>query len=357
MHEGRQNTATGMPVLPLESMCSMRLMPRRCVLIESMTLRASLAPSLGLLLLSALWAFGWLLPDLFPHSGARTVPLPVGEAILFSVFAATTSLIAAVRRLKYPRGRHGWACAGVGVGFFVIPTTAAALAQQWISNFDEVAVLCLTAVFAVVLDPYLQNGPPRGGKAALAAALVAMAGILCLFPLEAPNSFRAGVALCVLFVTAFELAAMNCIAVRLARTFPVRSTLTMAAQASGASAFCFAVIAASSGSHPWTSSTLQVYVSRLLLVDIPGLFLLFWLLRKLAASRMTARFLLAPLFASLAGLALLPMLPPVRGMLGLLLLAGGSGWLAFAPPESGDQESISIRATSIESPTRWLNED
>jgi drug/metabolite transporter (DMT)-like permease len=71
----------------------------------------------------------------------------------------------------------------------------------------------------------------------------------------------------------------------------------------------------------------------LFVIELPALFLLFWLMRRLAASRMTARFFLAPLFATLAGMALKPTSPPLRAWLGLALLAGGAGWLVFAPEE------------------------
>lgn len=303
-----------------------------------MKLRAGLLPAAGLVLLSALWAFGWLLPDLFPQSGATTVSLPLGQAILFSAFAAMTAVIAKMRRLEFPRGRRAWIGAGIGVGLFVVPASAAAFARGWISNFDEVAVLCLTPVFAVVMEPYLQDNPPRKGR----GALVAIAGILCLVPLETPGSFRAAAALVVLLVAAFVLAATNCFAVRLASAVGSRSTLPMAAQAGGASAICFAAIAVVTRSAAWDSSALTIYLLRLFLVDLPGLFLLFWLMRRLSATRMTARFLLAPLLASLAGLALERTLPPLRGFLGIALLAAGSAWLVFAPAESEAEERITL---------------
>jgi drug/metabolite transporter (DMT)-like permease len=319
---------------------------------KPLKLRAGLYPPLGVLLLSTLWAFDWLLPDLFPYSGANTVSLPLRQAILFSAFAAMTTSIAVAQRLQFPRGRRAWACASIGVGLFVIPTSAAAFAQGWISNLDEVAVLCLTPVFAVVLEPYLQDYPPRRGRAALAASLAAIAGILLVFPLETPRSFRAGAVLFVLVIAAGGLAAANCIAVRLAQTFPGRSTLAMAALASAASAVCFAVTAAFTPSPAWNSSALEIYLLRLFLIDIPGLFLLFWLMSHLAASRMTARFLLAPLFASLASLALDRMSPPLRALIGIVLLAGGSGWLVFAPAESEVEELNPLKAIAAAWPDR-----
>jgi drug/metabolite transporter (DMT)-like permease len=303
-----------------------------------MKLRAGLTPCLGLLLLSALWAVGWLLPDLFPGSAQNVFSLPSRQAILFSVFAVMTASLTLVRRIQFLRRRLAWASVGIGLGFFVIPTGAAAFARDRISSLDAVAVLCLTPVFAVVLEPYLQDCSPRKGKGVLAGVLVAIAGILFLFPLETPSAWREAVALLVLLVTALTIAATNCVAVRLAHAVPDGSTLPMAAMASGVSGFCFALAAAFTPSTTANSSGLPIFFLRMLLIDIPGLFLLFWLIRRLSASRMAARFLVAPLFASLAGLALERTWAPVRGLLGLILLAGGSGWLVFASTESQEEE-------------------
>ena len=69
---------------------------------------------------------------------------------------------------------------------------------------------------------------------------------------------------------------------------------------------------------------------------LPALLLLFWLMRRMAASRMTARFLLAPLLAILAGMALERSAPPLRGWIGMALLAGaqdGSCWRAQETPK------------------------
>lgn len=315
-----------------------------------MNLRAGLVPPLGLLLLSMLWAFGWLLPDLLPQSGADLFSLPLRQAVLFSAFAATSASISWLRRLEFPRGRRAWACAGIGVGLFVIPAAAAAFARGWISNLDEVAVLCLTPVFAVVLEPYLQDCPPRKGRAALAGALVAVSGILCVFPLQVPGSPGAGAALLALVAAAFILAAANCIAVRVAGIVPGRSILPMAALAGAASALCFVLAAAVTPRTAWNASALRIYLLRLLLVDVPSLFLLFWLLRRLSASRISARFLVAPLFAMIAGAALEQSRPPLRGLLGIVLLAGGSGWLVFAPAESGTEELSPLDASPLHRP-------
>src|SRR5215469_2634794 len=326
-----------------------------CVLIESMRLgrtgrtRIGLSSALGLLLLSALWAIASLRTDLLPHFGADTLSPAQGQAVLFSVFAAVAASIAVARRIEFPRGRRAWACAGIGLGLFVVPAALAAYAQDWVSTLDRVAVFSLTPVFAVVLEPYLQGSEPRQGKAALAA----VAGILCLLRLDIPGSFRAGVALCMLLAAAFGIAATNCFAVRLALNLAGHSSLPMAAQAGAVSAACFAVAVAFGPRTEWHWSAMPFQLLGLVVIDLPALFLLFWLMRRLAASRITARFLFGPLFTILAGIALEPTSLPVRAWLGIALLAGGAGWLAFAPAEKGEVEELDpMNVINARSPRR-----
>lgn len=310
-----------------------------CVLIKSMRLcraariRTGLHPAVGLLLLSALWAAAWLLWDWIPHDSGDTLSSARDQAMLFSVFAGVAACLAAAQGVSFPKGRRALACAGVGAGLFVIPAVLAACVEGRVSELNRVAVLSLTPVFAVVLEPHLNDGGPGQGKGALAGALAAVAGILFLFPLDPPGSFRSIAALCVLLAAAFSIAVTNCLAVREARSLAEGSTLGMAAQAGGASAICFAAAAVSTPGGGWRWSTLATQIPVLLLIDVPALFLLFWLMRRLAASRMTARFLLAPLFAILGGMVLQPIPLSARAWLGLALLAGGAGWLAFAPGE------------------------
>ena len=312
--------------------------------------RAGLSPILGLLLLSAMWAAASLRTDLFPSFGAGSLPLATCQAALFSVFAAVAASIAMARRARFPQKRHAWACACIGLGLFVVPAALVACAQAWVSAVDRVAVFSLTPVFAVVLEPYLQGIPPRHGKAALAGALAAVAGILALLPLDIPSSFGAGAALCALLAAALSIAATNCFAVRLARNPGNGSILPMAALAGASSAICFAVASAFTPPTAWRWIALPSQLLGLLAIELPSLFLLFWLMRQLAASRMTARFLLAPLFTILVGMALEATPPPVRAWFGMVLLAGGAGWLVFAPAETTELEPLN--AFTGDSPRR-----
>jgi drug/metabolite transporter (DMT)-like permease len=167
--------------------------------------RIGLPPALGLLLLSALWALGSLRGDLFPQFGADPLTHAQADAALLCVFAVMAACIAVVRHVEFPRRSAAWTSAGVGLGLFVVPAAVVAWAQGSLSTLDRVAVFSLTPVFAVVLEPHLQGNNPARGKAALGAALAAVAGILCIFPLQIPGSLRAGMALLALLAAAIGI--------------------------------------------------------------------------------------------------------------------------------------------------------
>ena len=314
--------------------------------------RVDLSPAFGLLLLSVLWAIDSLEKDLFPQFDAAAVSPAQRQAVSYSVFAVLAASVAVARRIEFPRGRHAWACGCIGIGLFVVPAALVACAGGWVSTLDRVAIFALTPVLAVVLEPYLQGTPPRKGKAALAGALAGVAGLLFVLPLDVPGSFRAGAALCALLAAAASIAATNCLAVRLARHLASRSALPMAAQAAAGSAVCFAGAAALTPHTAWRWSALPSQLLWLLVIELPGLFLLFWLMRRLAASRMTARFLFTPLFAILAGMILDRPSPPGRAWLGMALLAGGAGWLVFSPAEKTEGEELESVNTFTAEPPR-----
>jgi drug/metabolite transporter (DMT)-like permease len=307
---------------------------------------AGLYPALGLLLLSALWSVESLRADQFPGSNGDALSPVQGQAVLFSIFAAVAASVALARRVEFPRGRSAWACACIAIGLFVAPAALVACAKDWVSTLDRVAVFSLTPVFAVVLERYFEGGVPRQAKAALPAAVTGVAGVLCVLGFDIPGSIRAGIALCALVGTALGIAATNCFAVRLARSVGHHSILPMAAQAGGTSAICFVAFAAFAPhvARRWSALPLQLLWS--LAIDLAALFLLFSLMRRLNASRMTAPFLLAPMFTIVAGVALEPASPPAVAWLGIALLAGGAGWLVFAPSEEVEVAELGLLNTS-----------
>ena len=105
------------------------------VLIESMRLRRTgrprtgLSPALGSA--AAFCVMGRLFAAQGPVSAVRRgYPVPAQrQAALFSVLAALAASIAVARRVEFPCGRRARACAGIGLGLFVVPSALAACAQ------------------------------------------------------------------------------------------------------------------------------------------------------------------------------------------------------------------------------------
>jgi len=62
----------------------------------------------------------------------------------------------------------------------------------------------------------------------------------------------------------------------------------------------------------------------------------------MTATRMTARFLLAPVIAILIGMALDRPSVGLRTWAGLLLIAAGAGWLLFAPEEEPNADASAL---------------
>ena len=328
----------------------------RCVLIECMaetSIRAkgNWQPIVGLLLLSFLWALDSLRSDLFPHSFASARPSQEttleNEAVSFLLLAIAAALFSAIRVARWPRGRHLLSAIAVGLGLFAVPAVLVSLSATWVSATTRVAIFSLVPVFAVVLSPHL--GPHVDADAepstmpGLIGALAAVAGTLCIFPLQLPNSIPSTAAIAALLFAALSLAAANCHAVRLARANqPEASLAPLAAIASSSAAT--ALVAASLLIEP-TSRSLSAFLPQPLwpaLLPLPALLILFWLMPRMTATRMTTRFVLAPFMAVAIGIALEQPSVGLRIWIGLLLVAAGAGWLLFAPAEMPDADSLSI---------------
>jgi drug/metabolite transporter (DMT)-like permease len=294
----------------------------------------------ALFLLSLLWAFDGLGPDLLPALRRSPMPAMERQAITYGLVALLAAAFARKKRAKLPGGRIAAAWTGIGLLLFAAPVMLSAVAQNEISQLERVAIFSLTPVLAVVLEPHLGNSSQRSAGA-LIAALAAVAGALCIFPLDVPGTPVAAAAALATVMAVACAAIGNCFAVRCA-TSGSNSLWTMsAALACGAGAIAFAVASTCTEQAKWTLPN-GLQSARLALIDVPALMLLFWLLGRMSAVRMTTRYLLAPLITVLAGIALEQPAITTRMILGTGLMGAGVVWLLVAPDEDINASSIGM---------------
>jgi drug/metabolite transporter (DMT)-like permease len=292
-------------------------------------------PVAGLMLLCLLWAAGWVHADLFPGStaGLRLSPL-LSEAALLGIFAALAAAAALLGKRAWPVKGVAGSAALVGFGLFVAPAVLTGLGRQWNDDSTRVALFSLTPLFAVIFEPYVGPGSEqvveaRGG---FVAALAAVGGTLLVFPVNLPHSYGSAIALIGLAVAAASVAAANCLGVRIVQQSG-NSALTFAAMVAGSAAVLLGIVGLTFRHNDAAAVPLNLSA----ISDLIALTLLFWLMRQMAATQMTTRFLIAPLLANLIGLAFLRPHVEIQSWIGLLLIGFGAGWMLFALPDRGNE--------------------
>ena len=287
------------------------------------------APIIALLLLSLLWAADSVHSDLVPVSiGPINLPALVREALLLALFSILAALAASIRKSPLPRKTDLNQAILTGVCLFVLPPLLIETAKPWVSDYTRIALLSLTPLFAVVFDPYLGAHTQLHRRGEFAAALIAVAGSALVFPIEIPESPAALLAFCGVLAASVSIAAGNCIAVRGCRQSGV-SVLTFSAVSIAFASCSLAVLGLALGRGKAATVPIDAWT----VLDLLPLALLFWLMNHMSAVRMTTRFLIAPLLANLAGLALIRPHLSWQSAAGLLLIALASAWLLFAPHE------------------------
>ncbi len=302
--------------------------------------RFKASPVAGLLLLCLLWSVASLRPDLFPDLFPGLAPgiLPPLErqALTFALLAVAAALFSLLRGAEWPDRARFLASVVVGLGLFVAPAVSFCIAKQWIGNLTQVALFSITPVFAVVFEPYIgsRDSVSQSGGGLL-AALAAVVGTLCVIPAGAANSIAAASAFCAVILAAACIAAANCLAVNTAAQLSQQSIAPMAAIAALSAVGGLVLLSALFEQPVWRLNALGPELAWSAVAELPELLLFFWLMRRMSAVRMTTRFVVTPLMASLIGLVLLRPAVGVRAGAGLILMAAGAGWLLFAPETSG----------------------
>lgn len=330
--------------------------PIECVLIGSMAgaglrnWRKQAGPVAALLLLCLLWSLSSLRSDLLPQLATATNPQPQFErqALPLGLLALAGTVLMLARRRKWPRGQQIWRCVAIGLGLFVVPTVLVYFARNWVADSARVVLFSLAPVFAVVIEPYFGRLSGSQIKGGLMAAIVAVVGTLLVFPIDLPQSVEAGFAFCAVVLAAACAASANCWAVRVACELTGGSIAPFAAIAGAGSSIAFLAVSLLANHRllwNWNAGGRGIAWSAAwsAAVELSGLLLLFWLMRRMFAARMMTRFLLAPLIANLIGLLVLRPAVSLRDGLGLALVAMGAGWLLFARVEGPETNGSTLK--------------
>lgn len=289
----------------------------------------------ALLLLSLLWAGEVLRPLADSSAVFGTVPQHERHAMAF-IFLAVIAGVVTSRR-PAPGMRLVRESLLVGLGLFVVPAFLVDLAALRTYPPTRAVLLTLVPLFAAVFEPYIvanagigmNDMNRRQNRFALLAALVGVTGAICIFPVELPASIQAFAAFCVVILAATSIAAAGCKAAAVAQE-NAASLATIAAIASGVAAL-FNAGASAVLERPtlaWNALWPELLWSAA--VELPALALLFWLMRRLTATQMATRYLLAPMIAIAAGALLVQAPLNSRICLGLVLMAASAAWLLFA---------------------------
>ncbi len=289
--------------------------------------REKLAPVVALIALCFLWAANTLRFDLFPRTTARIALSPIiREASLLAIFAVLAGLAALIR--KTPLLQPGTLAKAflAGFGLFVLPLLFTELGRTVVDDSTRVALFSLTPLFAVIFAPYIGDDTATEERGGFAAAMIAVAGTALVFPIEIPNSAASFLAFCGVIASAASIAAANCFAVSECHQID-HSPLNFAVTASATASLCLGVLGVMVHAEKAAFLPFDAWLAS----DLFALGLLFWLMPRMSAVRMTTRFLIAPLLANLVGLAILRPHVSWQSWLGLLMIASASAWLLFAP--------------------------
>jgi drug/metabolite transporter (DMT)-like permease len=303
--------------------------------------KVQMRPMLALLALSVLAALGSLRGDLWPghFRAAEALPALERQALAWAELAVCARLLALARRQRLSRA--AWRQSALaGLGLFAAPALLVQLSAPYIPQLTRVALFGLVPVLAVVLEPYL--GESDSGRGALGPALVALAGMLCVFSVDLPGSVIGALALAAMLLAVACVAAANCRAVWAAGVHG-GATAARAAVAALTASIALGIFCLFDTRIAPPSLALLPTALWVLAIDLPTLLMLFWLMRHITAARMTLRFVLAPLIASLAGVALFAPTVSVRAWLGLMLMAAGSAWMLLQHDTAEGSSTLSLR--------------
>lgn len=273
----------------------------------------------GFLLLSFLRATAWIIP-----STEASLPAAEHQAILYGI-VGIGALLFATRGLSDRLRASTWASLSIGsIGLFGLPVVLIGWAQAGVTATGISALFAaVPAVVAVVMATESEGA----GRRFLTPALVAFGGALLLLPVGLPGSLvgdlkLAGLILAILLV--------GICGVRMFRLLQSVAYLDAAVVIGLANAIFLSICTITNGSFLWRWSPMTTIISIASLIDLIEMALLIWLLREMSPIRLSARYLVIPLFTLIEGYLILQPQVTARLLVGAALLVAGAAWILFA---------------------------
>jgi drug/metabolite transporter (DMT)-like permease len=297
----------------------------------------------ALFTLSLLESIPVLVRDLLPNLPAATLPPLENSGLAFGLFGLFAVVIAAVRHPRKPFRSWRWLPIAAGLILFAIPITLAAIAARYISPLTVAAIQTLAPLFTIILEPYLalDTASESHTRYGILPALLAFSGVLLIFPVFVPSSYMVALALTAALVAAFSTGAGNCLIARAA--VADTSLIATAATASISASVALGLLSAIFEEPRFTASSFAFGNIWPLGIQACVLGLLFWLARRLTATRLATRVLWALILPILLESVFLPVPLDFRNWSGLALMLSGAGAMLFLRTPAQEQNTLSLR--------------
>ncbi len=282
----------------------------------------------GFLVLCLLRATAWIIP-----TGANSLPAAEQQAILYGI-AGTGALLFAGRGLSTRLRAPIWTRLSlVSLGLLGLPVVLIGWAR---GSVTETGTSALFAAVPAVVAMVMANGSDGVGFMFLTPALVAFGGSLLLLPVGLPESLQGDLRLVGLILA---ILLVGIASVRIFRLLQPVAYLDAVIVIGLSNAIFLTICCIANGSFVWRWNRLTSIAS---LVDLIDMALLIWLLQAMPPIRLSARYLLIPLFTVIEGYVVLQPQITARLLVGAVLLLAGAAWILFARIEE-DAPPLSLR--------------
>jgi hypothetical protein len=297
--------------------------------------------------LCLLWASAWLVDEAWPNP----LPLPARQTLHNLILAAFAAIALAFtsRSPKTSRPPRPYAKLAIaGICLLTLPALLIDIARTAVSSTTVTELFAILPIAVVVLTPHLTFGPTPAPDTAhlLVPAFIGLTGILLILPFALPDTPRRATFQALVFLAVLLAAIASIWMHHLLASFTTLQAIFVVCLVNAAFSLAWLLVSSLATSTPlWPADlplqqTLPPELATTLLYDLPQIALLLLLMRDLAPTRLSARYLAVPLLTILEGLAILRTGLSVKWIAGATLLAVAVFRLTTAPDRTDEPRLI-----------------